>query len=55
MLEMIAAAINKEGSVILPCSTFDRVLAWEECIDEVGFWYNTPDHSTHLLKLEEAV
>jgi hypothetical protein len=39
------------GQTICPCTG----KTWKECIAENMFWFNTPDHSTHVIKIEITI
>lgn len=48
-----AKAMRRHGENITPCDG----KTWDECITNVGpcamLWYNTSDHSTHIVKNED--
>jgi hypothetical protein len=52
-IQLIADAIEKSGTIdIRPpstCSRFRDALTLDR-YDHIALWYNTPDHSTHIVK-----
>ena len=51
---LIADLIFKAEAIygaIEPCGTGKRKKTWRECVAGGLFWFNTRDHSTHVIKI----
>ena len=45
---LIGKACSRHGCRVTPCAG----KSWDECTVDGALWYTTPDHSTHIVRID---